>query len=241
MPKKNILVFQHLPIEHPGIFRDFVKQDGWHLHTVELDAGDAIPDLEQFDALWVMGGPMDVWQEDEYPWLRDEKIAIRIATEKLAKPYLGICLGHQLLAAAYDAEVGMGTPEVGVMPVTKTEAGLRNNFLSGLGATLTTLQWHSAEVKQAPAGFDVLAASEACQIQSLARGKQILSMQYHQEILATTVSEWSEIPAYRQALEASLGEHAVATLDNDVRGILPELTSTAEQIYRNWCSVVFSE
>lgn len=241
MTKKNILVFQHVSVEHPGIFRDFVKRDGWELHTVELDAGEPIPELEQFDALWVMGGPMDVWQEDEYPWLRDEKQAIYRAVEELQKPYLGICLGHQLLAAAYGAEVGLGSTEVGVMDVNKSEAGRQSPFLAGLDDVMTTLQWHSAEVKNAPDGFDVLASSEACQIQSLSRGQQVLSMQFHQEILGSTVADWSAIPAYRQSLEASLGPDGVNKLDKNVRDILQTLNVTAERVYRNWCSMVFAE
>ena len=101
MINKQILVFQHLAIEHPGIFRDFFRDDGINCHVVELDEGETIPDLADFEALWVMGGPMDVWQEDEYPWLRDEKLAIRQAVEDYGMPYVGICLGHQLLSLVY--------------------------------------------------------------------------------------------------------------------------------------------
>ena len=66
----RLLVFQHIPVEHPGIFRDFLAADGHDWQAVELDAGEIIPDLDDFDMLWVMGGPMDTWQEDAYPgWL----------------------------------------------------------------------------------------------------------------------------------------------------------------------------
>lgn len=241
MKQKQILVFQHLAIEHPGIFRDFVERDEIQLHTVELDAGDTIPALDQFDALWVMGGPMDVWQEQEYPWLRDEKQAIRTAVNELGMPYLGICLGHQLLAAALGAEVGPGSPEVGIMPVEKTAAGKKNVFLAGLPDSMNTLQWHSAEVKQVPDGCEVLANSEACSIQALARGNQVLSMQYHQEILATTVADWNAIPAYRQALESSLGEDAVDRLAQEVNMALPGFNETAAVIYNNWRLAAFSK
>ncbi|MEQ8288592.1 MAG: type 1 glutamine amidotransferase [Gammaproteobacteria bacterium] len=241
MSKKQILVFQHLPIEHPGIFRDFMQRDAMNLHTVELDNGDTIPPLDRFDALWVMGGPMDVWQEQEYPWLRDEKQAIRTAVNELGMPYLGICLGHQLLAAALGAEVGPGPAEVGVIPVQKTAAGKQNRFLAGLPVSMNTLQWHSAEVKQVPDGCEVLASSAACAIQALARGNQVLTMQYHQEILATTVGDWSAIPEYSQALESSLGEGAVDRLAQDVNIALPELNATAAVIYNNWRSAAFAE
>ena len=73
----KLLVFQHLDCEHPGSLRQFLKQDGIEWTTVEFDRGDAIPDLSAFDALWVMGGPMDVWDVEEHPWLIAEKAAIR--------------------------------------------------------------------------------------------------------------------------------------------------------------------
>src|SRR5215831_14740053 len=65
----RFLVFQHIAIEHPGIFRDFFAADGIAWDAVELDAGEAIPSFDGYDALWVMGGPMDVWETDRHPWL----------------------------------------------------------------------------------------------------------------------------------------------------------------------------
>ena len=63
MTLKSVIVFQHVSVEHPGIFRKFFLGDGIKLHTIELDQGESIPDLKSFDARWVMGGPMDTWQE----------------------------------------------------------------------------------------------------------------------------------------------------------------------------------
>ena len=96
----NILVLQHVRVEHPGIFRTFLREDGHDWVPVFLDEGEKLPALDNFDALWVMGGPMDVWEEDNFPWLRDEKIFIRKAVEERGMPYLGLCLGHQLLSLA---------------------------------------------------------------------------------------------------------------------------------------------
>jgi len=82
----RVLVFQHIAIEHPGIFRDFLAADGVAWDAVELDAGDPIPPLDGYDALLVMGGPMDVWEEDAHPWLAAEKRAIRAAVAERAMP-----------------------------------------------------------------------------------------------------------------------------------------------------------
>ena len=77
-----------------------VRSDGITRDTFELDAGEKIPDLEPYDLMMVMGGPQDTWQEDQYPWLVAEKAAIRKFVVEMQRPYFGICLGHQLLAAA---------------------------------------------------------------------------------------------------------------------------------------------
>ena len=73
----NILILQHIAVEHPGVFLDFFREDGFRWKAVELDEGETIPDLEPFDLMVVMGGPQDVWQEEEYPWFVPEKAAIR--------------------------------------------------------------------------------------------------------------------------------------------------------------------
>ena len=168
----HILVFQHIAIEHPGIFRDFFRDDGVRWTAVELDQGEAIPDLTDFDALWVMGGPMDAWQEDAHPWLVPEKAAIRRAVTELNMPFLGVCLGHQLLADALGGRVGpMEAAEVGILDVEITEAGAADPLMSGLPRTGKCLQWHGAAVLEPPPGARVLARSPACPVQAIGIGR----------------------------------------------------------------------
>jgi GMP synthase-like glutamine amidotransferase len=100
------------------------------------------------------------------------------------------------------------------------------------------LQWHGAEVKQAPIGMQVLSSSDKCSIQSLSSGTQVFSMQYHQETIASTVSEWSAIPAYKTALETALGEGAVENLEQTVMEYMLEFNNTARQLYNNWKSTI---
>ncbi len=137
----HILVLQHARSEHPGILRKFLAEDGHTWDAVELDEGEALPSLEGYDALWVMGGPMDVWQEDEHPWLVDEKAFIRKAVKEIGLPYLGLCLGHQLLAEVLGGEVGKSAvPEIGVLDVQLTEAGATGVLFDGLPERFDCLQ-----------------------------------------------------------------------------------------------------
>lgn len=237
---KKLLVFQHLAVEHPGIFRDFFNADGFEWDIVELDKGEPIPELSDYDALWVMGGPMDVWEEVQYPWLVKEKLAIRRAVLELNMPFVGICLGHQLLADALGGEVVPGLqPEVGVMYVQLSKAGQQNPVLKDLPKLLLCLQWHSAAVYKPPAGLDILASSEACQIQALGNQRAVFSSQFHVEITESTVTEWSKIPAYREALEKTLGKGAIGAFAQQVEDNIQLFNDNARIMYLNWRKQAF--
>jgi len=234
MPPR-VLVFQHLACEHPGIFRDFLKEDGIDWTAVELDEGEPVPDLEGFDILIAMGGPMDVWEEAENPWFVAEKQAIREWVQEMDKPFLGFCLGHQLLADALGGEVGPAkTPEIGILDVELTEAGRAHPLYAGSPDRFETLQWHSAEVIQAPPGATVLAQSPACAVNAFAIGSCAFGVQYHQEMTPTTVSDWGDIPAYRNALEKSLGAGALEKLDRETAQRMPDFAAGARRLYDNF-------
>ena len=229
--RMRILVFQHLDVEHPGVFRDFWRAKGHDWDTVELDAGEPIPPLEGYDLLAVMGGPMDVWQEDEHPWLKVEKAAIRQWVREMGRPYFGVCLGHQLLASALGGHVGlMAAPEVGVMKVSLTEDGLADPVLSGLPKTFETLQWHGAEVQTPPEGAVVLAGNAACPVQAMRWGDRAYGFQFHTEVTPETVPEWGRIPEYCASLEKTVGAARAAELEGVVAQRLPEFALTARRI-----------
>ena len=100
--------------------------DGLNLTTIELDEGEKIPsDLRKFDGMFCMGGPMDTFMEKEYPWLIEEKKAIKQFVIDLKKPYLGFCLGCQLLGEVVGGKVVKSQPaEIGIMAVSYTHLTL---------------------------------------------------------------------------------------------------------------------
>lgn len=234
----RLLVFQHIAIEHPGIWRDFLAADGVAWDAVEIDEGETIPPLDGYDALWVMGGPMDVWQVDAHPWLVPEKAAIREAVADRAMPYLGVCLGHQLLADALGGRVAaMAAPEVGILDVMLTPDGQADRLFDGVGATTRCLQWHGAEVAEPPPDAVVLAQSPACAVQAMRVGDAAYGIQYHCELTADTVSEWGAVPAYEQSLDRILGAGGLARLDAEATRHRSDLVDDARRLYLNFMTI----
>ncbi len=235
----NILVFQHLAVEHPGIFRDFWREAGHRVHVVALDEGAAIPDLAGFDLMAVMGGPMDVWELAQHPWLRAEMAAIRAWVRDLGRPYFGICLGHQLLAEALGGKVGrMAVPEVGVTATGLTEAGRADVLLAGFGAEVQAFQWHGAEVQHLPEGGVVLAGNAACPVQALRVGPRAWGIQFHVEMTAATVAEWSAVPEYAASMVKALGVERARGLEAELAGRLPAFNAVARRLNDNLFRVI---
>jgi len=231
----KILVFQHVASEHPGSFRDIMAIRGCTMHQVELDEGETIPPLDDFDIMLVMGGPMDVWEEQKFPWLVQEKAAIR-KWVGAGRPYLGMCLGVQLLAEAMDGKATLMTtpPEVGM---SKIQQLIPDPIFAGVPELCTCFQWHGAEVSQLPPGARLLATSPGCAIQGFAIGKHAYGLQFHMELTETTAAEWGALPEYAAALERVKGPGAMPLLQAEVDAGFGELQSNAHRLFANFLDI----
>ena len=231
----KFLVLQHINIEHPGIFLNYLKNDQIKIDTVELDEGEKIPKLDSYDAMIVMGGPMDTWQEETYPWLKSEKEAIHKFVCVNKKPYLGLCLGAQLLSEAVGGKVRkMKTPEIGVLKVYVED---NKSLFNGLNKELKVLQWHSYEAYDLPSNTNLLASSPECKVQAFS-SYNAFGLQFHVEQTNKTVPEWACVPEYKSALENTLGQNALEKFKKDVEENLNVFNNSAKIIYNNFKNII---
>ena len=238
----RVLILQHIKIEDPGFIKDLMINDGAELTTVELDEGEKIPkDLTQFDAMFCMGGPMDTWMEKEYPWLVDEKKAIKEFVVDLKKPYLGFCLGCQLLGEVIGGKVVKSNiPEIGMLNISFSNNKNNDALFSKFPEEITSLQWHSYEVQGLENNKDVthLASSPETKYQIFKYQNHAYGIQFHIEVKDTTVGEWGCVPEYKSALEKQLGEGALSKFDKDSRKYMPSMNEYSKILYENFKKLV---
>jgi len=238
----EVIVLQHIKIEDPGYIKDLMLKDGVNLTTIELDEGEKIPnDLNKFDAMFCMGGPMDTWMEKEYPWLVDEKKKIKEFVVTLKKPYLGFCLGCQLLGEAVGGNVVKSNPsEIGIMDVNFSSEKNSDNLFSSFPNKIKSLQWHSYEVNNLESNKDVtiLASSPITKYQIFKYQNHAYGIQFHIEIKDTTVNEWGCVPEYKSALEKQLGEGALEKFDKKAKSNMSQMNNYSQILYTNFKKII---
>ena len=235
---KNLIVLQHIKIEDPGYIKDLMIKDNVNLTTIELDEGDKIPeDLSNYDAMFCMGGPMDTWMEKDYPWLVEEKKRIKEFVVELKKPYLGFCLGCQLLGEVVGGLVTKSkNPEIGMLDVNFSDNKKTDLLFSQFPDQIKSLQWHSYEVQELEKIKDItlLASSPETKYQIFKYQNHAYGIQFHIEIKDTTVSEWGCVPEYKTALEKQLGLGALEKFDIDAKNNMSNLNNYSKILYENF-------
>ena len=170
---------QHVPFEGLGSIEPWLINQGHNLFCTRLWAGDDFPPLDTFDVLIVMGGPMGVYDHDEYPWLLEEKQFIgEVVAQEI--PTLGICLGAQLLADTLGAEVFANpVKEIGWFPVSRNDR-VPGFLASALPLEMTVFHWHG-DTFAIPEDAVSLYSSKACQHQAFLYKNHVLGLKFHLE------------------------------------------------------------
>ena len=187
-----ILIIKHIDIEGPETIGAHFQSKGYDLKVIDLFLGESLPsDFSNIEAVVVLGGPMNVYEEDKYPFLKPENVFIKKVLKREI-PYLGICLGSQLLAKACGAKVTKSPgKEVGWFTIDLTEEGKKDPLFKGLGDKINVFQWHE-DTFAIPQGGWWLGKSARCAHQAFRVGSCAYGVQFHFEITDKSIKDWSD-------------------------------------------------
>jgi GMP synthase-like glutamine amidotransferase len=187
----DIHYFQHTPTEGLGKIRAWAQDRGHALSGTHFDRRERLPNVDEIDWLVIMGGPMNVYQYRDHPWLRDEKRCIAQAIER-GKTVLGVCLGAQLIADVLGAKVHQNPEfEIGWLPVRLLDAAHTVAAFEKFPRELTPLHWHG-DTFDLPPGALALAKSDGCKNQAFAVGNNLIGVQFHIEVTLEDVRVFCE-------------------------------------------------
>lgn len=183
----RIHYLQHVPFEMPAYIAKWAHSKGHTFTGTHLYNYEALPPVEQIDWLIIMGGPMNIYQETEYPWLAVEKQFIRAAIDA-GKIVLGICLGAQLIADVLGGKVTKNPEaEIGWLPVTLNEAACRLPLFKNFSVETLVFQWHNDTFSTLGSGTECIAGSEACTHQAFIYQECVIGFQFHLESTAESI------------------------------------------------------
>ncbi len=187
----SVLIIKHVDMEGPGLIEDYLKQEKIPYQILNLNTGVRFQKLDGFTHIVILGGPMNVYEEDRYPFLRGEDLFIKEAIQR-GKHILGICLGAQLIAKSLGAKVIKApSKEIGWYNVSLTEEGSGDPPFSILPKTFPVFQWHE-DTFEIPKGAKLLATSTAIPSQAFRYGENAYGLQFHLEVTEEMIQEWME-------------------------------------------------
>ncbi|HEY5975254.1 MAG TPA: type 1 glutamine amidotransferase [Geobacteraceae bacterium] len=210
-----LIIIENDPQVPPGIYGEIMASRGIPHRLVRCHAGEPLPDPVACRAVVVLGGAMGVHDTADYPFLADVKEFIRAVVARQI-PFLGICLGGQLLAESLEGSVtSCCWGEQGTLPVTLTQAGVVDPLFAGIPDQFTTFQWHN-DCFTPPAGALLLARSSACPHQAFRLGTNAYGLQFHPEVNEAIVALWSrETPATAAQSARYVADFTAAAADYD--------------------------
>jgi GMP synthase (glutamine-hydrolysing) len=228
----TMLVLQHADCEPPAAYEDELLYSGLALHRVAVNGSGALPDWRPYAGIVAMGGAMGAYDDPIHPWLGPEKRLIGEAV-RAGKPYWGVCLGAQLLAASLGARVAPGPqPELGVLAVELTAGAAEDPVFAAAPHTFSTLQWHN-DTYELPEGAVQLASSPLYEQQAFVVGRAY-GLQFHLEVTSELGAEWMTVPAYVEELERLAGPGSTEALLEQLKAVEPVSIPLARRLFSRW-------
>ncbi len=230
----EFLVLQHIGCEDLGTIGPAMSGRGLCAKYIRLFDGEPVPqDIERYTGLIILGGPMNVYEEDEFPFLKDEDMLIKKAIS-MNLPVLGICLGGQLIAKATGAQVKKGAKkEIGWYKLFLTQGGKEDKAFGNLPEELTVFQWHG-DTFDIPRGAVHLAGTELFPNQAYRIGNNVYGLQFHLEVTEKTINSW--VTEYQDEL-SRLDYINYEKIIKDTPVYIKNLSAYAEIFYDKFFSI----
>jgi GMP synthase (glutamine-hydrolysing) len=234
----NVLVLRHVPHEHLGTFALALRANDLAYKYVNLYE-DANPNIsvDGSSALIILGGPMNVYETDKYPFLKMEDGLIKRAIEKDI-PVLGICLGAQLIAKSLGARVTKNREkEIGWYPLKVTDEGSKDNLLRSLSVEETVFQWHG-DAFEIPMEAAHLAESALCPNQAFRFGSSVYGLQFHIEVTSEMVLEWLNVPENRREITPLKDNINPESIETEIPQFISRLNLLAKGVFQEFCTLI---
>ena len=227
---KTALAIRHVAFEDLGSFESVLREQGFEIQYADagIDRLEAVDPLKA-DLVVLLGGPIGAYEDDIYPFLRDE---IRLAEKRLARdrPLLGICLGAQVIARALGSKVYPGPQkEIGWSPLTVNEAGMATGIRHLARSATNMLHWHG-DTFDLPISATRLASTDICENQIYSWGAKTLAFQCHPEVRADAIERW----LIGHACELSSAKISVNQLREDTRRFGAALEEQGQRCLLEW-------
>ncbi len=232
----HVLIFQHIACEKLGTGAAVLEQEGIELRVVHLYDGEVPPpDWASAAGLVFLGGPMNVYQEQQYPFLKTENEIIKEAIRR-GKPTLGLCLGAQLIAKAAGARVYAGRQkEIGWYPVCLTPQAQAQGLLAGFPSPLNVFQWHG-DTFDLPPGATPLGSSDLFANQGFCLADRIYALQFHLEVNLKMIEEWLE--EYQEELSGIYSPQQIEGIRRASRRQVKTLQRQAQTLFQRFARLL---
>ncbi|MCB4792064.1 MAG: type 1 glutamine amidotransferase [Elusimicrobia bacterium] len=219
-----IFIIKHAVDEGPGLLGKYLQEKNIKHKIIELEKGERLPKTtDGIEAVLIMGGPMNVYEEGKYPFLKYENDFIKDVF-KNNKPLMGICLGAQLMAKAMGATVRKAKKEeIGWDKVYLSSRGIIDPLFSGVDSVIDVFQWHE-DCFSVPKGAVLLAENSICP-QAFKVGGNSYAFQFHIEVTKELLNSWAR---------------GIKSVDkeNILAGLKEEYKKQAYKIFNNFCNII---
>ncbi|MCO7225320.1 gamma-glutamyl-gamma-aminobutyrate hydrolase family protein [Pleionea sp. CnH1-48] len=234
----KVMVFQHVPYEPLGTLDPLIRAARHRIRYVNFGRDpNEQPSLRGYDGLVVLGGPMNIGQEANYPHLDVEKALIREAIE-LGIPILGICLGAQLIASSMGADVRqMDEREVGWTELAPTPAGGADKVIQHFGSSEMVFQWHEYTF-ELPSGAELLVSGQQCHNQAFRLNDNVYGFQFHLEANLPLIQRWLRLPQHLEELGLEQAEARIESIWAQTLYQMDRSLALSHQVFSQFLSLL---